>query len=54
MPHKCKFSENDEKCSTQASYGSPTDRKVMFCKLHKAADHIDLRSQKCQWVEHFC
>jgi hypothetical protein len=51
MPHKCKFSENDEKCSTQASYGSPTDRKVMFCKLHKAADHIDLRSQKCQWVE---
>ena len=51
MVVKCKFNENDEKCSVQASYGSPTDRKVLFCKLHKAEDHIDLRSQKCQHVE---
>ena len=51
MPQKCKYSENDEKCKIQASYGSPSDRKVLFCKNHKSNDHIDLRSQKCQHIE---
>ena len=36
-------------CQTYASYAPPDCRRAQFCKAHKAPDHTDVVSRRCDW-----